>query len=100
MSLGGFLKPCDLFIFDEPNSERSHAADWIRNAYDDMATYNSTDGSGGMDGSIRFAEEQSRAENTGDGFSNTVGLLFQETNRYISVADAFAIGAIMAIENW
>ncbi|KAJ7229489.1 heme peroxidase [Mycena rebaudengoi] len=99
MNLGGFLKPCDMFIFDGPNSGRSNAADWIRNAYHDMATYNSTDGSGGMDGSIHFAEEQSRAENTGDGFSNTVGLLFQEANRYISVADAFAIGAIMAIEN-
>ncbi|KAJ6474385.1 heme peroxidase [Mycena vulgaris] len=98
-SFAGFLKPCDLFIFDGPNSGRSNAADWIRNAYHDMATYNSTDGSGGMDGSIRFAEEQLRAENAGDGFRNTVGLLFQEVNHYISAADAFAIGAIMAIEN-
>ncbi|KAJ7239076.1 heme peroxidase [Mycena rebaudengoi] len=92
-SFAGFLKPCDLFIFDGPNSRLdTQSLHWYTmQAYHDMATYNSTNGSGGMDGSIRFTEEQSRAENTGDGFSNTVGLLFQEANRYIS--------EIMAIEN-
>jgi hypothetical protein len=67
-----------------------------------MATHNIADGTGGMDGSIRFSEEQSRPEasgvwflalavltsspfqNAGNGFSNTVGLLFLEVNRYIS----------------
>ncbi|KAJ7805407.1 heme peroxidase [Mycena olivaceomarginata] len=116
-AFAGFIRPCDLFIFSGANSGRSDAADWIRNAYHDMATHNIVDGTGGMDGSIRFSEEQSRPEasgawflalavltsspfqNAGDGFSNTVGLLFLEVNRYISVADAFAVGAIQAIEN-
>ncbi|KAJ7906150.1 heme peroxidase [Mycena leptocephala] len=53
-------------------------------AYHDMATHNVEDGTGGMDGSIRFADEQARAENTGDGFDNTVIILFEQVNRYIS----------------
>ncbi|KAJ7901363.1 heme peroxidase [Mycena leptocephala] len=95
----GFLNPCDVFIFDGSGSGRSDAADWIRTAYHDMATHNVEDGTGGMDGSIRFAEEQARAENAGDGFGNTVGILFGQVNRYISVADALAMGAVMAYEH-
>ncbi|KAF7360028.1 Peroxidase [Mycena venus] len=76
-----------MFVFDGSQSGRSDAADWIRNvkrlcpqaeylvnmaqAYHDMAAQNVADGTGGMDGSIRFFEEQSRAENAGNGFSNT-----------------------------
>ncbi|KAF7355820.1 Peroxidase [Mycena venus] len=71
----------------------------LAQAYHDMATHNVADRTGGMDGSIRL-EEQSRAENAGDGFSNTLTVVFSVANRYISVADAFAIAAIMAIENW
>ncbi|KAJ6452486.1 hypothetical protein C8R45DRAFT_1113040 [Mycena sanguinolenta] len=55
--MSGFLQPCDFFLFG-PNTGRSGAADWIRTAYHDMATYNVTDGTAGLDASIRFAEEQ------------------------------------------
>ncbi|KAJ6559723.1 heme peroxidase [Mycena capillaripes] len=58
----GLVQPCDFFIFGPANSGRSNAADWIRTAYHDMATHNSTDGTGGMDASIRFTEEQARPE--------------------------------------
>ncbi|KAF7341539.1 Peroxidase [Mycena venus] len=82
-----------------------------------MATHNSTDGTGGMDASIRFDEEQARPEvdcaltplgradeaiffqDAGDGFSNTVAVLLPVSTRYISIADALAVGAILAIEN-
>ncbi|KAF7378212.1 Peroxidase [Mycena sanguinolenta] len=99
-SIASFIQPCTFFLFsvDGP-SGRSNVADWIRTAYHDMATYNSTDGTGGMDASIRFAEEQARAENVGDGFNNTFRLLTQITTRYVSIADALALGAIIAIEN-
>ncbi|KAJ6526723.1 heme peroxidase [Mycena capillaripes] len=97
-NLGGFVQPCDFFLFAF-NSGRSDAADWIRTAYHDMATHNVEDGTGGMDGSIRFAEEQARPENAGDGFENTFSVLFSAVNRYVSIADSLAIGAVLAIEN-
>ncbi|KAJ6535599.1 hypothetical protein B0H19DRAFT_1271340 [Mycena capillaripes] len=83
-------RPCDLFVFDEPNSGRSDAADWIRTAYHDMATHNVVDGTGGMDASIRFDEEQIRTENSGDGFGNTVSFLLGESTRYVSSISAIA----------
>ncbi|KAF8158665.1 heme peroxidase [Mycena galopus ATCC 62051] len=83
-----------------------------------MAAYNITDGTGGMDGSIRLPDEQARPENVGNGFQNTFDQLAIQVNRYVScmhptprlealildlifllVADIFAIGAITAIEN-
>ncbi|KAJ7496653.1 heme peroxidase [Mycena latifolia] len=62
-----FIEPCDFFLFSFSSdnlSGRSDAADWIRTAYHDMATHNVTDGTGGLDASIRFPEEQARAEST------------------------------------
>ncbi|KAF8126229.1 heme peroxidase [Mycena galopus ATCC 62051] len=59
------IQPCDSFLFAAPGNStgRTDASDWIRTAYHDMATHNSTDGTGGLDASIRFAEEQQRPEN-------------------------------------
>ncbi|KAJ6460018.1 heme peroxidase [Mycena sanguinolenta] len=74
------VQPCDSFLGD--NTGRSNAADWIRTAYHDMATHNSTDGTGGLDASIRFTEEQARPENVGDGFSNTMQLASIPVSRY------------------
>ncbi|KAF7341549.1 Peroxidase [Mycena venus] len=95
----GLVQPCDFFIFGPANSGRSNAADWIRTAYHDMATHNSTDGTGGMDASIRFTEEQARPEDIGDGFSNSVAVLQAVSTRYISIADTLAVGLILAVEN-
>ncbi|KAJ6474852.1 heme peroxidase [Mycena sanguinolenta] len=89
--IASFIQPCDTFSFgsatglDGP-SGRSNAADWIRTAYHDMATHNIADGTGGMDASIRFAEEQARAENVGDGFDN------------IFIADILALGTVIAVD--
>ncbi|KAJ7920561.1 heme peroxidase [Mycena leptocephala] len=100
-TLAAFVQPCNLFLFDPtigPNSGRSDAADWIRTAYHDAATHNSTDGTGGMDGSIRLPAEQARAENAGNGFANTMGVVLAVVDRYVSNADAIALGALIAIE--
>ncbi|KAF7337433.1 Peroxidase [Mycena sanguinolenta] len=114
--LAGFIQPCDTFQFGS-DTGRANAADWIRTvgfylafphwadlfteAYHDMATHNSTDGTGGLDASIRFAEEQARVENAGDGFDNTMTLIFllAIVNRYISISDNIALAALIAIEN-
>ncbi|KAJ6570921.1 heme peroxidase [Mycena vulgaris] len=94
-----FIEPCELFVFGGDNTGRSDAADWIRTAYHDMATHNATDGTGGMDASIRFLEEVSRDENAGTGFGFTINVFLSLSNRFVSIADALAIGAITAIEN-
>ncbi|KAJ7344030.1 heme peroxidase [Mycena albidolilacea] len=95
-----FVQPCTFFIFEVAGkSGRSNAADWIRTAYHDMATHNNVDGTGGMDASIRFPEEQARVENVADGFNNTVRIVGPAANRYVSLADVLALAAITAIEN-
>ncbi|KAJ6471466.1 putative L-ascorbate oxidase [Mycena sanguinolenta] len=101
--LSTFVTPCTQFDFDTvaggATSGRSDAADWIRTAYHDMATYNSTDQTGGLDASIRFAEEQARAENVGNGFANTANVVFAPVDRYVGMADCIALAALIAIEN-
>ncbi|KAJ7488087.1 heme peroxidase [Mycena latifolia] len=97
-----FLQPCNFFIFgneDGTPTGRANGPDWIRTAYHDMATHNVEDGTGGLDGSIRFPEEQSRPENAGTGFANTVAVFRSFTTRHVSLADLIAIGAVTAIEN-
>ncbi|KAF7333698.1 Peroxidase [Mycena venus] len=98
------IQPCDSFSFDSGDagsrSGRSNAADWIRAAYHDMATHNIADGTGGMDASIRFDEEQARPENAGDGFQNTLLAILARSNRYLSIADVLALGAVFAFDNW
>ncbi|KAF7342606.1 Peroxidase [Mycena sanguinolenta] len=94
-----FVQPCDSFI-NGSNTGRSNAADWIRTAYHDMATHNATDGTGGLDASIGFSEEQARPENAGDGFSNTMQLATIPVSRYLPLlADSIALLALLAIEN-
>ncbi|KAJ7616699.1 heme peroxidase [Mycena polygramma] len=99
--IAGFITPCDSFISGTSanHTGRSNVPDWIRTVYHDMAGYNTADGTGGLDASIRFDEEQARAENIGDGFSNTVVTLLLSSNRYVSIADVLAVGVIIAIEN-
>ncbi|KAH8101444.1 heme peroxidase [Cristinia sonorae] len=91
----GMIPDCSSFFFGG-GTGRSNAADWIRTAYHDMATHNVTDGSGGLDASIRF--EQDRAENAGDGFDNTFAFITGNSNRYFSLADNLAMAAVTAIE--
>ncbi|KAJ7858381.1 heme peroxidase [Mycena olivaceomarginata] len=98
MGFAGFFEPCNVSFFGPAHSGRSNAADWIRTAYHDMAAHNVEDGTGGLDVSIRFTQEQSRPENPGTGFKNTLGVLTASRSRYLSLADLIAIGAITAIE--
>ncbi|KZV95573.1 heme peroxidase [Exidia glandulosa HHB12029] len=98
-----FLTPCNRFDFgSDPNSlgtGRSNAADWIRSAYHDMATHNVEDGTGGLDASIRFFEEQHRPENAGNGFLNTMIFLTHDASSYASLADILTLAALSAIEH-
>ena len=76
---------------------RQTAAEWIRTAFHDMATFDKATGVGGLDASIQF--ETDRAENTGDAFNGTLGF----TNNYYSIrtsaADLVALSTVLAIGN-
>ncbi|KZV81700.1 heme peroxidase [Exidia glandulosa HHB12029] len=96
---GGLGGPgCSLF-FRGANKGRSNAADWIRTAFHDMATYDPVTGTGGMDASIRFSDELARAENAGTGFSNTVSFFRGDPGRYLSMADVLALALVYSVEN-
>ncbi|KAH8886022.1 heme peroxidase [Thozetella sp. PMI_491] len=70
-------------------------AEWLRNAYHDMATANVLEGTGGMDASIAF--EKDRPENAGTAFSETLGVFSGALSTRSSMADMFALAAIAAI---
>ncbi|KZV88224.1 heme peroxidase [Exidia glandulosa HHB12029] len=97
-----FVTPCDRYTHPtEKGSKgvRSNAADWVRAAYHDMATYNVETGLGGLDASIRFGAEQSRPENPGSGFNNTIQFIAGALGRHFSLADGLALLVPMAVEN-
>ncbi|THH33252.1 hypothetical protein EUX98_g890 [Antrodiella citrinella] len=94
-TVAGSVKPCDRFDFGVSGG-RSNAADWIRTAYHDMATFNAAEGTGGLDASIRL--ERDRPENVGDGFANTLNVVNVAANRFVSLADELALAAIIAYE--
>ncbi|KAF1925516.1 heme peroxidase [Didymella exigua CBS 183.55] len=76
---------------------RQTAAEWIRTAFHDMATFDNATGVGGLDASIQF--ETGRAENAGDAFNGTFGF----TNNYYSIrtsaADLIALSTVLAVGN-
>ncbi|KAJ6571280.1 heme peroxidase [Mycena capillaripes] len=98
-----FFQFCSSFIFGNANGTptgRANAPDWLRTAYHDMATHNFEDGTGGLDASIRFPEEQSRAEVRPKLFK-VCALPTIHLPTYLPqnpVADLIAIGAITAVE--
>ncbi|KAF5322146.1 hypothetical protein D9619_001658 [Psilocybe cf. subviscida] len=71
------------------------AAEWVRLAYHDMATFNITDGTGGVDASIYY--ELGREENIGDGMIRTMGELSMTPNKYVSRADVIAMAATWSV---
>ncbi|KAF7354219.1 Peroxidase [Mycena venus] len=99
--LAGFVNPCDLFIFDgSRKSGRADSADWIRTAYHDMATHNVKDGTGGLGRLDPFlGRDGATRGDAGDGFQNTINVLAGQSNRYVSIADVVALGAVIAVEN-
>ncbi|KAH8887236.1 heme peroxidase [Thozetella sp. PMI_491] len=74
---------------------RSTAAEWLRNAYHDMATADIGVGTGGMDASIVF--ESARDENKGKAFSETRAQFTGLQTTRSSLSDLFALAAIVSI---
>ncbi|KAF8163594.1 L-ascorbate oxidase [Crassisporium funariophilum] len=90
-SLASLVHPCR----KRSGTLASVAAEWLRFAFHDMATHNSDDGTGGLDGSIVY--ELNRPENFGLGFNQTLSDFEVYPNKLISRADVITIGAIFAV---
>ncbi|KAH6981359.1 heme peroxidase [Ilyonectria sp. MPI-CAGE-AT-0026] len=73
---------------------RQNAAEWIRTAFHDMITHDSTERTGGVDGSIWF--ELNRAENGGLAFNNTFNFFNFLYSSRASAADLLAMSVIVS----
>ncbi|KAK3317923.1 heme peroxidase [Apodospora peruviana] len=87
-----FAKGCAVAL-GQPG--RIFAAEWLRNAYHDMATADVLAGTGGMDASILY--EQDRDENEGDAFLETRAAVADFQTRRSSMADLFALALVFAV---
>ncbi|KAL7943661.1 heme peroxidase [Trichoderma barbatum] len=91
-SLATFVVPCTatgLAI------GRSFGAEWIRNAYHDMATADVQAGTGGIDASIVF--EKDRPENPGGAFQETLDFFRPRYTARSSLSDLFAMAAVFGV---
>ncbi|GLB34708.1 putative peroxidase family protein [Lyophyllum shimeji] len=87
-SLASLVHPCRF----RPDTNASIAAEWVRFAFHDMSTYDASNGTGGLDGSIAY--ELGRPENFGAGFTSTLSDFEVYPNKYVSRADIIALGAV------
>ncbi|KAF7318837.1 Peroxidase [Mycena chlorophos] len=71
------------------------AAQWLRLAYHDAATYDITTGLGGLDASIAY--EYTRPQNPGPGMLESLLDFAVSPNEYVGMADFIAMGAINAV---
>ncbi|KAH8883387.1 heme peroxidase [Thozetella sp. PMI_491] len=74
---------------------RSFGAEWLRNAYHDMATADVFAGTGGMDASIVY--ELDRPENVGGAFGETLTAFQGLPSRRATLSDMFALAAVFAV---
>lgn len=87
------ISPCS-FGTNRPGVQ--NAAEWIRVAYHDMSTHDTTKGTGGIDASIQF--ELSRDENEGAAFNNSLGFFSGYYNNHVSMADLIALSVVAATD--
>ncbi|KAM6500266.1 L-ascorbate oxidase [Amanita muscaria] len=75
----------------------SIGAEWLRFAFHDMSTHDSTAGTGGLDASITY--ELNYTGNFGQGFINTQTDFESFPNKYVSRSDIIALGAVFAVSS-
>ncbi|KAF2638855.1 heme peroxidase [Massarina eburnea CBS 473.64] len=88
----GFIDGILTCGFNQGVPGRQNAAEWIRTAYHDMATYDTDTGLGGIDASIMF--ETNREENKGTAFDNTFGHLASFYSVKSGGADLLALAVV------
>ncbi|KAH8883560.1 heme peroxidase [Thozetella sp. PMI_491] len=74
---------------------QNFGAEWLRNAYHDMATADVLAGTGGLDASIVF--ESDRAENVGGAFAETLASFLSFVTSRSTLSDLFALATVFAL---
>lgn len=87
------VSPC---VFGSNIKGRQNAPEWVRTAYHDMATYDASTGTGGLDASIMF--EGDRPENPGDAFNNSLGFFKNYYTVRSPASDLVALGVVAATQ--
>ncbi|KAJ6553949.1 WSC domain-containing protein [Mycena vulgaris] len=93
----GGVDPCSLSPIGGRIPGRHAAAEWLRVAYHDMATYDTETGLGGLDASIGF--ETDRGQNIGRGMNDSLVFFAAFQSKNSSMADVIALSVILAIKN-
>ncbi|KAF7318058.1 Peroxidase [Mycena chlorophos] len=91
------VNPCSLSPIGGRLPGRQAAAEWLRLAYHDVATFNSTTGLGGLDASIGFETE--RPENIGSAMNTSLVFFAAFQTKTSSMSDVIALSVILAIKN-
>ncbi|KAK7223112.1 hypothetical protein V2G26_011115 [Clonostachys chloroleuca] len=89
---GDLVVPCS---FGSNTVGRQTAAEWVRTAFHDMATFDHTTGKGGLDASIMFETES--GENAGTAFNSTLSDIWEFVSPRTSVSDMIALGLVAAV---
>ncbi|KAF7343906.1 Peroxidase [Mycena venus] len=90
------VQPCSVSPFGFLPG-RQAAAEWLRVAYHDMATYSTETGLGGLDASIGF--ETDRAQNIGTAMNTSLLFFGAFQSKTSSMADVIALSVILAVKN-
>ncbi|KAJ7265925.1 heme peroxidase [Mycena haematopus] len=91
------VNPCSLEPIGGRLPGRQAAAEWLRLAYHDSATYNIDTGLGGVDASIGF--ETDRPQNVGSSMNVSLVFFAAFQSKTSSMADVIALSVILAIKN-
>ncbi|KAJ7929052.1 heme peroxidase [Mycena leptocephala] len=91
------VNPCSLSPIGGRLPGREAAAEWLRLAYHDAATYSIETGLGGLDASIGF--ETDRPQNIGRSMNDSLVFFGAFQSKTSSMADVIALSVILAIKN-
>ncbi|KAF7330880.1 Peroxidase [Mycena venus] len=91
------VNPCSFAPIGGRLPGRQAAAEWLRVAYHDSATYNIETGLGGLDASIGF--ETDRPQNVGRSMNDSLVFFGAFQSKTSSMADVIALSVILAIKN-
>ncbi|CAH0041659.1 unnamed protein product [Clonostachys rhizophaga] len=89
---GDLVVPCS---FGSNTVGRQTAAEWVRTAFHDMATFDHTTGQGGLDASIMYETES--GENAGTAFNSTLSDIWEFVSPRTSVSDMIALGLVASV---
>jgi catalase (peroxidase I) len=90
------VQPCGAFK-GANNTGRQTAAEWLRIAFHDMATFNISTGLGGLDASIAY--ETTRPENVGAAMNGSLQFFLPFMSVRTSMSDLIALGTVTVVRS-